>query len=175
MNHRAEELAVRLRATMGRVEASFCEIRPLDRQRPITDSQHPGSSPWSATDHLAHVVQSEWGFLAIGQRLVAGDHDPVRLSRRGNTPEERTAYVNSENQAQVESRRGQSLDDLLGELREVCEQRIQLLSGLSDDQLARLVPNSQRADLQWAELLGSTGRADAHAKMVRIALAEIRA
>jgi DinB family protein len=175
MNHRAEELAVRLRATMEALEASFREIRPPDRQRPITDSQHPGGSPWSATDHLAHVVQSEWGFLAIGQRLVAGDHDPVRLSRRGSTPEERTAYVNSENQAQVESRRGKNLEDLLGELRDVCEQRIQLLRGLSDDQLARLVPGSQRADLQWAELLGTTRHADAHVKMVQSALAETRA
>jgi len=99
----------------------------------------------------------------------------VRLSRRGNTPEERTAYVNSENQAQVESRRGQSLEDLLGELRDVYEQRIHLLRGLSDDQLARLVPGSQRADLQWAELLGSTRHADAHVKMVQNALAETRA
>jgi hypothetical protein len=165
---------VRLRVAMEAVEASFREIRAPDRHRPITDSQHLRSSPWSATDHLAHVVQSEWGLLAIGRRLVAGDHDPVRLSRRGNTPEERTAYVNSENQAQVESRRGQSLEDLLGELRDVCEQRIQLLSGLGDDQLARLVPDSQRTDLQWAELLGTTRHADAHVKMVQSALAETR-
>ncbi|MFI5283596.1 MAG: DinB family protein [Candidatus Dormibacterales bacterium] len=175
MNHRAEELAALLRATMEAVEVSFREIRPPDRERPITDSQHQGGSPWSATDHLAHVVQSEWGFLAIGQRLVADDDDPVRLSRRGNTSEERTTYVNSENQAQVESRRGQSLEDLLEELREVCAQRIQLLRGLSNDQLARLVPGSQRPDLQWAELLGTTRHADAHVKMVQSALAETRA
>ena len=175
MNHRTEELAVRLRATMEAVEVSFREIRPPDRQRPITDSQHPDGSPWSATDHLAHVVQSEWGLLAIGQRLVAGDHDPVRLSHRGNTPEERTAYVNSENQAQVQSRQGQSLEELLEELQDVCEQRIQLIRGLSDDQLARLVPGSQRADLQWAELLASTRHAYAHVKMVQNALAATRA
>ena len=173
--HRAEELAVRLRARMEAVGVSFREIRPPDRPRPITDSQHPGGSPWSATDHLAHVVQSEWGLLAIGQRLVAGDHDPVRLSDRGNTPEERTAYVNSENQAQAQSRRGQSLEDLLEELRDVCEQRIQLIRGLSSNQLARIVPGSQRADLQWAELLGSTRHADAHVKMVQNALTETRA
>jgi hypothetical protein len=172
MDHQAEELAARLRATIGALEESFREIHVADRQRPITDSQHPGGSPWSATDHLAHIVQSELGFLAIGQRLVAGDPDPVRLSRRGNTPEDRTAYVNSENQAQVLSRRGQSLAELLEELREVCEQRVHLLQGLSDEQLAQLVPGSQPADRKWDDLLGSTHHAEAHVKMVKTALAE---
>jgi hypothetical protein len=146
-----------------------------DRQRPITASEHPGGSPWSANDHLAHVVQSEWGFLAIGQRLVASDPDPVRLSRRGNTSEERAAFVNSENQDQVQARRGQSFDELLDELRNVSEQRVQHLYALSDEQLARPVPGSQRADLKWGALLGSTRHAQAHVEIVQRALAETRA
>jgi hypothetical protein len=155
---------------MGAVQESFREIQTPDRQRPITASEHPGGSPWSANDHLAHVVQSEWGFLAIGKRLVASDPDPVRLSRRGSTPEERTAFVNSENQDQVQSRRGQGFEELLDELRNVSEQRIQLLNGLSDEQLARPVPGSQRADLQWAALLGSTRHAQAHVEIVHQAV-----
>ena len=168
----AEELAARLVATIRAVEESFLAIQADARKRPITDSKHPGGSPWTATDHLAHIVQSEWGFLAIGQRLVAGDPDPVRLSRRGNTPEERTAYVNSENQAQVLSRRSQSLAELLEELREVCELRVQLLQGLRDEQLAQLVPGSQPADRKWDDLLGSTRHAESHVEIVKKALAE---
>jgi hypothetical protein len=149
---------------------AFRKIPPSDRQRPITPSQLPGGLAWTATDHLAHVVESEWGFLAIGRRLVAGDPDPVRLSRRGNTPDERTAFVNRENQEQVESRRGQSYDDLLGELRRVRDKRIQLLHGLDDDQLARSVPGSPRADLVWSALLDNTRHAEAHLEIVRRAL-----
>jgi DinB superfamily len=175
MTPRAEELAIRLQAQTEAMERSFREIQGSDRQRPITASQDPRGSPWSATDHLAHVVQSEWGLLAIGQRLVANDPDPVRLARRGNTPEERTAFVNSENQAQVQSRRGHSFEELLDELGKVCEQRIQLLDGLSDDQLARPVPGSQQVDLLWAALLGSTRHAETHLEIVQRALAEARA
>jgi len=165
---------MQLSAEIGAVEKWFREIEAPDRRRPITVSQHPGGSRWSATDHLAHLVQSEWGFLGIGQRLLAGDSDPVGLSRRGNTPEERTAFVDRENQAQVQSRRDQSFDELLDELRRVSEQRIQLLHGLRDDQLSRPVPGSQRDDLMWASLLGSTRHAEAHLAIVQSALAETR-
>ena len=166
---------MQLRSQMAAVQQSFRTLRASDRRRPITASECAGGSPWSASDHLAHVVQSEWGFLAIGQRLVANDPDPIRLSRRGNTPEERTAFVNRENQDQVETRRGQSFEELLDELRNVHEQRIQLLNGLSDDQLARPVPGSKRADLTWAALLGSTRHAEAHVEIVHRALPETRA
>ncbi len=172
MTNEAEQLVIRLRSQMEAVQESFRKIRASDRQRPITASEHPGGSPWSANDHLAHVVQSELGFLAIGQRLVANDPDPVRLSRRGNTPEERSAFVNRENQDQVQSRRGEGFEELIEALRNVCEQRIQLLDGLTDEQLARPVPGSQRADLQWAALLGSTRHAEAHVEIVHRALAE---
>jgi hypothetical protein len=106
--------------------------------------------------------------------LVANDPDPVRLSLRGNTPEERTAFVNRENQDQVQSYRGQSFEELLDELRNVRELRIQLLNGLSDEQLARPVAGSQQADLQWAALLGSTRHAEAHVEIVQQALADTR-
>ena len=156
------------------VAESFRKLRASDRERPITTSEHAGGSPWSAKDHLSHVVQSEWGFLEIGQRLVANDPDPARLSRRGNTSHERNAFVNKENQDQVQFRNGQGFAELLDELRNVCEQRIQLLNGLTDEQLARLVPSSERAGLQWAALLGSTRHAEAHVEIVQRALAETR-
>jgi hypothetical protein len=156
---------------MVALEKSFRDISGRDRRRSITPSQHPGGSPWSVTDNLAHVVESEWGFLAIGRRLVAGDPDSTRISRRGNTPAERDSFVNSENQAQVESRRGQSFETLIEEFGRVCEQRVQLLHGLTDGQLALPVSGALRADVQWATLLGSTLHARTHLGMVQEALA----
>jgi hypothetical protein len=164
------ELGARLRLQLESVETVFQKIPQKDRQRPITPSEYPGGSAWTAADHLAHMVESEWGFLAIGKRLVAGDPDPVRLSRRGTTPDERSAFVNRENQEQVESRRGQSYDDLLSELRTVREQRIGLVERLDDAQMARSVPGAPRADLAWGALLGSTRHAEAHLEMVQRAL-----
>lgn len=73
--------------------------------------------------------------------------------------------------APVQSRRGQSFEVLFDELRKVREQRIQLLDRLSDDQLARPVPGSQR-DLQWGALLGNTRHAEAHLEIVQRALSE---
>jgi hypothetical protein len=174
MTHGAEELLMRLRFRMEAVAESFRTVRASDRARPITMSEHPGGSPWSANDHLAHIVQSEWGFLAIGQRLVANDPDPVRLARRGNTLEERSTFVNRENQEQVQSRRGQTFDELLDELRNVTERRIELIAGLSDEQLARLVPGSHLAPQTWAALIGNTRHAEAHLEIVQRALAEAR-
>ena len=171
MSSNVEDLAGRLHAQLEAVEKSFRDIRVPDRERPITASQHPGGSPWSAKDHLAHVVQSEWGFFAIGRRLIAGDPDPVRISRRGNTPEERAEFVNGENQAQVRARLGQSFDELLDELQRVVEQRIQLLHGLSDDQLARPIPGSEWANRSWAAMLGNTRHAEAHVAIVQRGLA----
>jgi hypothetical protein len=170
MSSQAVELGARLRLQLESVEAAFRTIPQQDRQRPITPSEYPGGSAWTAADHLAHMVESEWGFLAIGKRLVAGDPDPVRLSRRGTTSDERSAFVNKENQERVESRRGQSYDDLLTELRTVREHRIQLVEGLDDEQLARSVPGAPRADLAWGALLGGTRHADAHLEMVQRAL-----
>jgi len=174
MTLRSDELAIQLQTEMLAVLEMFREIQSRDRQRPLTPSEHPGGSPWSATDHLAHVVESELSFLAIGRRLIVADPDPTRISLRGHTPAERDAFVNRENHAQVESRRGQSFEDLVEELRGVCEQRVQLLKGLSDEQLARPVPGAQRADVRWAALLGSTHHAGAHLAMVRRALAATR-
>jgi hypothetical protein len=172
MTLEVEDLAGRLHAQLRAVERSFRDIQVPDRQRPITASQHPGGSPWSAKDHLAHIVQSEWGFVAIGRRLLAGDPDPVGMSRRGSTPEERTEFVNRENQTQVHVRRRQSFDELLDELQKVVEQRIQLFHGLSDDQLAQPVPGSERSGLSWAALLGSARHAQAHLTTVQRALVD---
>ena len=174
MTLRSDDLAVQLQTHLLAVFEAFREIQSRDRERPLTPSEHPGGSPWSATDHLAHVLEREWGFLAIGQRLIVADPDPTRISLRGNTPAERDAFVNRQNQAQVESHRGQSFEDLVEELRGACEHRVQLLKGLADEQLARPVPGAQRADVQWAALLGSTHHAEAHLDMVRRALAATR-
>ena len=175
MTNGAEQLISRLRSQMQAVEESFREIRDSDRRRPITASEQPGGSPWSAIDHLAHIVESEWGFLAIGQRLVANDPDPVRLARRGHTIEERSGFVNRENQEQVESRRGQTFQELLDELRNVTERRIQLIAGLGNEQLARPVPGSHLAPQKWGALVGNTRHAATHVEMVHRALAGTRA
>jgi hypothetical protein len=154
------------------VERSFRDLQVPDRQRPVTVSQHPGGSPWSATDHLAHIVESELGLLAIGRRLVAGEPDPVSISRRGKTSEERTEFVNRENQAQVLGRRGQSFDALLDELKKVVEERTRLIHGLTNEQLAQPVPGSERPDLSWGALLGSARHAQTHLAFVERALVD---
>jgi hypothetical protein len=94
------------------------------------------------------------------------------MSRRGTTPEERTEFVNRQNQAQVEARLGQSFDALLDELKKVVAEWIQLLHGLRNDQLAQPVPGSEQPRLSWATLLGSARHAQTHLAFVQRALAE---
>jgi hypothetical protein len=168
----SEDLADRLHGQLNAVARSFGDFQTGDRDRPITASQHPLGTPWSAKDHLAHVVESERGFLDIGRRLVSGDPDPVGISHRGNAPDESAQFVNRENQAQVQARRGQSFEELLDEFQSVVEQRIQLLVGLSDEQLAKPVPGSEWAGRSWASLLGNARHAAEHLAIVQRALTE---
>jgi hypothetical protein len=168
---RGEQIARHLLAQREDLERFFVSLAATEWERPLTASEQPDGTDWSAGDHLARVVESEWGFLHIRQRVVAGDPNPLRLARRGNTPEERSAFLNRENQQQVEQRRGQDRDQLLEELRRVRAERSALVINLSDQELSRPVPGWPAPDPAAANILASTRHSQAHGELVRNALA----
>jgi hypothetical protein len=79
--------------------------------RACTESEDPGGGAWTPKDHLAHLVARERDFAQLLRRAASGETD--LLASRGQTSEEQDAYVNRENQREVDARREADLESLL--------------------------------------------------------------
>lgn len=149
------------------VVAFFGSENPEELDQPQTTSQHPGGRPWSAMDHLAHLLQRELDFLAIAKRIAAHEQDPVRLGHRGSTPAEQSAFVNRENQERVDSMRGASRAELLDRLTNARMDLISIIAGMSDEELGEFITVTPGRDVAAADLLGAPARhANAHLEML---------
>jgi hypothetical protein len=147
----------------------FRNLEPIAaRTVPITPSEHPGGHPWTAKDHLAHLVARERDFLEIARRVVAQERDPLRLGHRGSTDQERAAYINRENQINVEDRRRLALTDLMEELLDLRSQLVLLVGPLSPEDLSRAITVELGQQVPAHALLGSSDRhAKAHIQLLR--------
>jgi hypothetical protein len=164
-----EELVDRLENGVREVGDFFRSLDPKAASTPISPSEHPGGRPWTPKDHLAHLVARERDFLEIAHRVVAREPNPLRLERRGSTGEERTAYVNRENQLNVDDRRELLLQDLLEELLALRSQLASLVGSLSQDDLTRPVAVAPGRELAARALLESSDRhAKAHLELLRL-------
>lgn len=110
------ELLSDLETQIVEVAHYFEELAPAVLTAPCTPSLHPGGRPWTAKDHLSHIVFAEENFHRLVARALAGDRTP--LSFRGETPQERDAYVNRENQIDVDAHQSDELQQLLVAFRE---------------------------------------------------------
>lgn len=163
-----EEVVATLRAQRAEVEAYFLEIPAGAVGTPCTESEHPGGAPWSPKDHLAHLVVRERDFGDLLERAARGETD--LLGDRGDTPAERDAFVNRENQREVDARRGVALEALLSEFGTARERTCALLG-----MLARSVPPAISLapgnEVPLSDLAGGSGNhARLHLDLLRRAL-----
>jgi hypothetical protein len=155
-----------LESSLREVVEFFQRFDASELDEPVTASEHPGGRPWSPKDHLAHLVQREMDFLPIARRIVERA-DPLRLGHRGETPAERTAYVNRENQAAVDRRQGQTLSDLLESLVGARMELVSIVGALADDHLERSITLGPERVVVAADLFATTTRhAKAHVAML---------
>jgi hypothetical protein len=163
-----KELVDRLENGVREVADFFRSLDPKAASSPISASEHPGGRPWTPKDHLAHLVARERDFLEVAHRVVAREPNPLRLERRGSTVEERAAYVNRENQLNVDDRRELLLPDLLEDLLALRSQLASLVGPLSQDDLTRPVAVAPGRELPACTLLESSDRhAKAHLGLLR--------
>jgi hypothetical protein len=162
------DLVADLAAQKEEVVAFFREMPPGLLGRPCTASDHPAGAPWRPRDHLAHVTAAEESFGDVLERALLGEPDPLRAGRRGATAEERDAYVNRENQDQVDARRAIALNALLDQFAAARDRTCALIGRLTNEQRARVVPAGPGREVRLDAILGSSARhAHAHLELVR--------
>ncbi len=156
------ELAVQMVRQSAAVERFFGTLTPEELERPCTENQLPRHRPWNARDHLAHLVFREQGFHDLLDRVVDGDREPLR--GRGATQAERDAFVNEENERDVEAHRGESLANLIRLWSEARAETLRRVAGLSDQDRSRSLslPDSSGQVTVRALLLSPLRHADAH-------------
>ena len=167
------KLVEELLAGREQVVDFFSGLDSVAVNTPATASEHPGGRPWSAKDHLAHLVQRESSFLPIARRVIDHEPYPTRLESRGDTPEERSIFVNRENQAVIENRQHQTVAGLLEEFVALRSQLVSMVEGLSSNDLVWNLAVTAERDAAVGILLGSSDRhARAHLQTLRGVLIE---
>lgn len=96
-----EDVIASLAAQRAEVAAFFRGMPGDAVGAPCTESEDPGVAPRSPKDHLAHLVVRERDFVELLERAARGGTD--LLDGRGHTPAERDAFVNRENQREVDA------------------------------------------------------------------------
>jgi len=116
---------------------------------PQTRSEHDPQLWWSRADHFIHTTLIEKNFNAMIRRHIAGERamagSPVQLGDDGNPAtswEEIMEAVNRFTEEWAVEHRGKPLDELVRIGAEVRGDTLQLLSSLSDEQLADRIPGA---------------------------------
>lgn len=143
-----------IEATLGRDRAwlleTYAAMSEDDLARPATESEHDPSSTWSALDHLAHLVLIENNFNAMIRRHVAGDANPVGLRQtddgRTRSREEIMAGVHAMTESWMQKHHGKPLSAVMALGQHARAETLQLLSELTDEQLAEPLPGAPWAD-----------------------------
>lgn len=161
------EVATQMVRQAAAVERFFGSLSPADLARPCTENQIHGHDPWNARDHLAHLVFREQGFHTLLDRVLEGDSEPLRA--RGATQDERDAFINEENERDVESHRAESVDHLIQAWSEARAETLRRGGSLSEqDWNLRLdLPDSPHQVTVRALLLSPVRHADAHLEQIR--------
>jgi DinB superfamily len=132
-------------------EQLFTHFRALtleELERPCTENEFPGGTPWRPKDHLSHLAFIERQFQGMIRRTTEGETDPLGFSSRIGTTkrEEVLAWVHRQNQANAEKHADDSLEDIFANLAATRQKSLELLEQLSDEQLAQPVPGAPWAD-----------------------------
>jgi hypothetical protein len=179
MPTRAEILDT-LAASQTQVLAFFQGLSPHDLERPATMNDIPGSAPWRAKDHLAHLVQSERNIQELLRRVLAGEPPDYILLRQypagmplpgilgdldALTPveEERLGLAIARlNQTYLTGRRADSLKALVADYLAARQETLDLLSQFTDEQLATTIPTVGGPQTAGGFFAGRAGHASDH-------------
>ncbi len=179
MPTRAEILDT-LAASQTQVLAFFHGLSLEDLERPATASGVPGAVPWSAKDHLAHLVKSERNIQHLLRRTLADETRDALLRLQypegmplpdilGNwdalTPEEQERLelaVASINQAYVDAHHDDTLEMLAADYLATRQDTLDLLHQFTDEQLAAPVPTVIGEQTAGGLFAGRAGHAATH-------------
>jgi hypothetical protein len=133
-------------------------LSPHDLERPATASEAPGTAPWSAKDHFAHLVSSERNGQRLLRAILAGESRDALLRLRYSegmplpvtlgdwdalTPEEWQLLepaVADLNQAYVDARHDDSMEQIAADYLTTRRDTMDLLRRFTDRQLTAPLP-----------------------------------
>jgi hypothetical protein len=118
-------------------------------RRGVTGSEHDPEVDWSFADHFVHTTLIERDWNAMIRRHISGEQG-MKLGVKEDGTREPTenvmGRVHAWTERWAEKHRGKPLDELARVGLEVRADTLQLLSELTDDQLASVIPNAPWAD-----------------------------
>ena len=129
---------------------AMSELSEEQLVRPLTPSEHDASNMWTATDHFVHLALIERNFAAMIRRHIGGDSNPVGLrtdaSGQPRTVEQIMATVHAMTEEWQVQHGGITLSAAIAVTASARSVTLQLLSELSDEQLAETLPGAPWAD-----------------------------
>ena len=127
-------------------------VAGLDREllyRAATPSEHDATKSWSIADHFVHTTLIERNWNAMFRRHIAGGQGMERSFNPEMTAEERAAVmsgIHKWTEDWADQHRAKPVDELVRVGLEVRADTLKLLSELSDEQLASVIPGTPWAD-----------------------------
>jgi hypothetical protein len=174
------EIVDTLAASQTQVLAFFQGLSPEDLERPATASDLPGTAPWRAKDHLAHLMQNDRniqqllrGALADEPRdaflrsqypegmplpVILGDWDALTAEEQ----ERMELAVARLNQTTVNAHQDDTLEMLVAEYQAARQELLDLLHQFTDEQLASSVPTVVGDGIAGDIFAGRAGHATEH-------------
>lgn len=146
-----DRIEIELQLNTSRTECieKLAKLSEEELQAPRTQSQHDPELWWSQADHFIHTTAIEMTFNAMIRRHIAGERgmegSPVQLDDDGKPAvswDEIMKAVNARTEAWAVQHRGKPLDELVRIGADVRGDTLQLLSSLTDEQLADRIPGA---------------------------------
>lgn len=143
------EIELKLNTSRSECIERLSKLSEDELHAPRTQSEHDPALWWSQADHFIHTTAIEKNFNAMIRRHVAGERgmagSPVKLDDDGKPTgslEDIMKAVNAWTEEWAVQHRGKPLDELVRIGAVVRGETLQLLSELTDEQLADRIPGA---------------------------------
>jgi hypothetical protein len=144
------EIEARLNRDRAWLLETYAALDDRQLNTPVTPSEHDPATLWNAKDHFVHLALIENNWVAMIRRFLQGESNPVDLykDRSGaeRSREEVMAAVHTWTESWARKHRDASLNEAVAVTQAARASTLQLLSELSDEQLALKVPRAPWAD-----------------------------
>jgi hypothetical protein len=160
-----------LEAARERLLTHYQAFTPEELEATCTQSEVPDGTPWRPKDHLVHLLFAERFFQKVIKRTLAGNVDPVGISKMGLTNgEEMLNWIHRSNQRTIEAHYNDDMNHLLTELARARKDTLAQLEQLTQEQLALPVAG---AALLWADgTIGGLLITNAHHEILHLSWVE---
>lgn len=143
------DIEVKLNRDRAWLMETLAGMSDADLRAPRTPSEHDPEKTWSYADHFIHTTLIEKNWNEMFRRHLAGQPGMAARTNRDGTPQSREdvmAGIHRWTEAWADEHRGKPLAELVRVGLAARAETLQLLSELTDEQLASKIPGAPWAD-----------------------------